>query len=142
MKTGHLHDLWAAPDNNRLTSKQFSFRLPVHVAAKIAALCEMYPHKNRTQIVADLLCAALDDLEKSLPEALGEPISGEDERVEVMVAEHQGYEYQPLFHLGGPRGKFRNIANRHFAELEEELGNAKPNSLFPELFRSEADFKR
>ncbi|MBK9521376.1 MAG: hypothetical protein IPO13_07125 [Rhodocyclaceae bacterium] len=53
MKTSHLHDTWAGPDNARLVSKQFSFRLPVHIAAKIAALGEMYPRKNRTQIVAD-----------------------------------------------------------------------------------------
>ena len=67
MKTSHLHDIWAAPDNGRLVSKQFSFRFPVHIAAKIAALAEVYPQKNRTQIVADLLTTALDDLEKNLP---------------------------------------------------------------------------
>ena len=67
MRTSHLHDIWASPDNTRLVSKQFSFRFPVHIAAKIAALAEIYPQKNRTQIVADLLTAALDDLEKSLP---------------------------------------------------------------------------
>lgn len=139
MKTAHLHDLWASPDNSRLTSKQFSFRLPVHVAAKIAALCEIYPHKNRTQIVADLLSSALDDLEKSLPQELGEPISHEEESIERKVAEHQGYDYKPLFHLGGPRGKFRHVANRHFAELESELGNANPNPLFPEIWLTEAD---
>ena len=60
MKTQHLHDVWASPDNTRLTTKQFSFRFPVHIAAKIAALCEMYPQKNRTHIVADLLAAALE----------------------------------------------------------------------------------
>lgn len=63
-----------SPDNTRLTTKQLSFRLPVHIAAKIAALCEMYPQKNRTQIVADLLTTALDALEEVLPEALGEPV--------------------------------------------------------------------
>ena len=48
MKTAHLHDVWSSPDNCRLVSKQFSFRLPVSEAAKIAALGEMYPQKNRT----------------------------------------------------------------------------------------------
>lgn len=72
MKTSHLHDIWGGPDNTRLTKQQFSFRLPVHIAAKLAALCELYPQKNRTQIVADLLTAALDDLEENLPEGLGE----------------------------------------------------------------------
>ncbi|MDP2031614.1 MAG: hypothetical protein Q8K12_18420 [Thiobacillus sp.] len=27
MKSNQLHDLWTSPDNTRLTSKQFSFRL-------------------------------------------------------------------------------------------------------------------
>ena len=41
-----LHKVWAAPDNTRLTAKQFSFRLPVHVAAKLSALCETFPQKD------------------------------------------------------------------------------------------------
>ena len=60
---GNLTALWAGPDNSRLTSKQYSFRLPVHVAAKIAALEEMYPQRSRTQIVGDLLSAALEGVE-------------------------------------------------------------------------------
>ncbi len=36
MKTLNLHDQWSSPDNSRLTSKQFSFRLPSN--ARIA-LC-------------------------------------------------------------------------------------------------------
>jgi CRISPR/Cas system Type II protein with McrA/HNH and RuvC-like nuclease domain len=43
---------------------------PTHIAAKIAALAELYPQKNRTQIVSDLLTAAIDDLEKNLPQEL------------------------------------------------------------------------
>lgn len=63
MKPKDLVTVWAAPDNSRITSKQYSFRLPVHVAAKIAALCELYPTKSRTQIVGDLLSAALQGVE-------------------------------------------------------------------------------
>lgn len=142
MQTSHLHDLWAAPDNSRLTPKQFSLRLPVHVAAKIAALCEIYPHKNRTQIVADLLAAALDDLEKNLPQAIGDPINDEDEHYQRQIAEHQGSDYEPLFHLGGPRARFRNTANRHYQELETEIGNTSPSPLYPELWVTESELKR
>ena len=28
---------WSAPDNSRLTPKQYTFRLPTHVAAKLRA---------------------------------------------------------------------------------------------------------
>ena len=44
----------------RLTAKQSSFRLPVHVAATLSALCELYPNKTRTQNVGDLLATAID----------------------------------------------------------------------------------
>lgn len=41
MKASDLVTVWSAPDNSRLTAKQYSFRLPVHVAAKLAALEEL-----------------------------------------------------------------------------------------------------
>ena len=141
MKTAHLHDIWVNPDNSRLTSKQFSFRLPVHLAAKIAALCEIYPQKNRTQIVADLLTAALDDLEKNLPEKMGSSIHHEEEYIERQIADHLGDEYEELFQLGGPRAWFRNTANRHYIELEKELGNEKPEPLFSEIVQPKSYFE-
>lgn len=70
-KTAELHSFWSLPDNSRLTSKQYSFRLPVHMAAKIAALCDVYPQKIRTEIVCDLLSTAIKDLVKGMPYARG-----------------------------------------------------------------------
>ena len=142
MQTSHLHDLWATPDNSRLTSKQFSFRLPVHIAAKIAALCEIYPQKNRTQIVADLLTAALDDLEKNLPEALGRALDTEDQHYARMAAEEYGEKYEEIYTLGGARGRFRNIANQHYDELEKELGNEERTPLFDAMYVTESHFDK
>ncbi|HUW45449.1 MAG TPA: hypothetical protein VMW50_06605 [Dehalococcoidia bacterium] len=141
MKTAHLHDLWDSPDNARLTTKQFSFRLPVHIAAKIGALCEMYPQKNRTQIVADLLAAALDDLEKNLPEELGHLGDEENQYHDRMAAEASNEEYVPYYTLGGTRGRFRNIANQHYDELEKELGNEQPTPLYKQIWITEAQMK-
>lgn len=139
MKTSHLHDMWGGPDNTRLTKQQFSFRLPVHIAAKVAALCELYPQKNRTQIVADLLTAALDDLEANLPRGLGEV----DSRVDAYMADELGYQVgEVLYKLGGVRGQFRNLANKHFQEMEQELGNEKPEVLFPLFVLTESDLKK
>jgi hypothetical protein len=141
MKTQHLHDVWASPDNSRLTSKQFSFRFPVHIAAKIAALCEMYSQKNRTHIVADLLAAALDDLEKNLPMELGAGLPPDEEAAERMAAKHLGYEYEPSFEVWGPRAHFRNISNRFYQEMEKELGNENPLPLYQDLHITEKQFK-
>jgi hypothetical protein len=137
MKTEHLHDVWAGPDNTRLTSKQFSFRFPVHIAAKIAALCEMYPTKNRTHIVADLLAAALDHLEQGLPKAPGEPV---EPNYNDEIARQIGQPEEVLYYLGGVRGQFRQLANRHFKELEAELGNENPTLLYESYVGSKDDF--
>lgn len=129
MKTDHLHGNWSGPDNSRLVSKQFSFRLPVHVAAKISALADMYPSKNRTQIVADLLTAALDDLEKTLPYSKGESV--EDVPFDTTS------EY---FYIEGPRQRFRELTEKYFNQLESELGNPNPAHLFSDLILPEKDF--
>lgn len=142
MKASSLHDVWASPDNTRLTPKQFSLRLPLHVAAKVGALCDMYPQKSRTQIIADLLTSALDELEQNLPEAIGYGLSPEEEHEERMIANHLGHEYVQTFLLGGPRGEFRRLANQHFIGLEQELGNEKPEALFKQLYVTEEQFKK
>lgn len=140
MKTSHLHDLWAGPDNSRLTNKQFSFRLPVHIAAKLAALCEIYPQKNRTQIVADLLTAAIDDLEINLPEALGEFAHDE---VDHFMAEQIGCNVgEKVYLMGGARGRFRTLANIHYQDLEKELGNETPGRLYDDYHLTESYFDR
>lgn len=143
MKTQHLHDMWSAPDNSRLTSKQFSFRLPVHIAAKLAALSDLYPQKNRTQVVADLLTAAFDDLEKSLPQTLALEISGDDAHYEKMYAEDHGYTYETSFIAGGPRVDYRELVNKHYIALEKELGNETATAIYPVLYltKSEIDTK-
>lgn len=139
MKTSHLHDIWGGPDNTRLTKQQFSFRLPVHIAAKLAALCELYPQKNRTQIVADLLTAALDDLEINLPEALGDEV----EQVDRFMADDFGLEVgDTIYSLGGARGRFRSLANRHYRDIEKELGNEEAGTLYPDLWITERSLKK
>ena len=117
MKSSDLHNLWTAPDNSRITSKQFSFRLPVHVAAKLAALSEMYPKKSRTEIVGDLLATALDEVVKGMPFVAG-----------------RSFGYHPdsdeeIFEDIGPATTFWAIADRHYKDLEIEMGNPNPLSL-------------
>lgn len=129
MKSEHLHDLWSSPDNSRLISKQFSFRLPTHIAAKLAALVEIYPQKNRTQIVADLLTTALEELEKNLPYTI-EPI-GELEQIEQdRLSVEAGMEPMTFYDVAGPRGMFRRLSNKYYEEYEKELGNEISRTLY------------
>ena len=142
MKTSHLHDVWSGPDNSRLVSKQFSFRLPVHLAAKIAALGDMYPQKNRTQLVSDLLTAAIDNLEINLPVQKGQGDTLENEHYAKIHAEQEGYEYEPLYTISGPRSEFRMLTNKYYKLLEQELGNEKPENIYDDIWFSEKDFKK
>ena len=139
MKVSHLHDIWAGPDNTRLTNKQFSFRFPTHIAAKLAALGDLYPQKTRTQIVADLLTAALDDLEKTRPESQGEFAR---DVVDSGMAEVTGCkEGDRLYYMGGIRGRFWSLANSHYGSLEREMGNEQPGQLFePNCLYDESHF--
>jgi hypothetical protein len=116
-KAAELHSFWSLPDNSRLTSKQYSYRLPVHVAAKIAALCDMYPQKTRTEIVGDLLSTAIEDLVKGMPYVEGRSIGRDPE---------SGEEYHED---AGPRSRFWELADKHYKAIEREMGNKNPSSL-------------
>lgn len=118
MKPKDLLTVWDAPDNSRLTRKQLSFRLPVHVAARVAALCEMYPNRSRTQIVGDLLASALDEMQRQFPEVQGRFFVRDDETGIDM--------YEDI----GPGSRFRALAHKHYKELEAELGEGGPPSPF------------
>lgn len=122
MRAKDLRTVWGAPDNSRLTAKQISLRLPVHVAAKIAALCEMYPSKSRTQIVGDLLAAALAEVEEHMPSVSGQ-----------FVDEHREQGVR-IYEEVGEKARFMALANKHFKELEQELGNEAPEVLFQTPF--------
>ena len=131
MNPKDLHSVWSMPDNTRLTAKQSSFRLPVHVAAKLAALCELYPNKTRTQLVGDLLATAIDAAARGLPSVKGRHLD--------RIAERDQPEFD-LFEDVGPAGRFKHLANRHYQELERELGNEQPGLAYPyEYMRTRDD---
>ena len=117
MKASNLVTVWSAPDNSRLTARQYSFRLPVHVAAKLAALEEMYPSKSRTQLVGDLLSAAIAEMERSFP------------YVEGAVIDRHPETGEEIFEDIGPKSTYQEMANKHYDDIEKELGNDKPPRL-------------
>lgn len=109
MKPSELISYWDTPDNSKLTAKQFSIRLPIHVSAKIQALCDMYPAKTRTQIIGDLLSSVLADIEKSFPFVEGEYMG------------HDPDTNEPIVEDIGPRYTFTSLTQKYIAELEAEL---------------------
>ena len=118
MKAKDLISVWTAPDNSRLTPKQFSFRLPLDVAARLHALCEAYPSRSRTEVVGDLLRLALLEVEKTLPY-----YKGEQEDIDHLDG-------SPIYRGHGVKAAYRIQANEEYQRLERELGNDKPGLLF------------
>lgn len=126
-KASELHNFWSLPDNSRLTTKQYSYRHPVHVAAKLAALCDMYTQKNRTEIVGDLLSTAIDELVNAMPFIEGkvvgrDPVTGEE-----------------YFEDVGPSSQFWKLADKHYKEIEREMGNKNPPSLREAMRQPKSD---
>jgi hypothetical protein len=109
MEPQDLVKVWDAPDNSKLTPKQLSIRLPIHVAAKISALCDMYPRKTKTEIIGDLLATALDQLRKGFPYVDGR-----------LIGIHPDT-HEELFEDIGPRSDFDTLTQKYLSELEKEL---------------------
>jgi len=120
MKASDLVKSWTTRDNKRLTSRQFSIRLPVHIAARIAGLCDIFPTKTRTDIMADLLDSALEELEQSLSHRYSE-----HDEIDVV----DGFAIYPDT---GSYGDYARAVNKYYIELEKELGNESPSSLMSE----------
>ncbi len=129
MKATHLSNFWQMPDNTRLMKRQTSVRLAVHIEAKIAALCDLYPGKSKSQLINDLLSAALDDLESGFEKVKGNHI-GQD----YDVAKQQQTE---LYYDVGPRRAYLDSVNKHLAVYEAELGNDSPSLYSTEIFVEE-----
>ena len=107
MKTEDLLKVWNAPDNSRLTPKQMSIRLPIHVSASISAFAEMYPRKTKTEIIGDLLATAIDEFVKALAGDTEDEIEGQ----KVTIP--------------GELNRFTKLKQKYLEELEEEIGKNK-----------------
>ena len=107
MEPRDLVKVWDAPDNSKLTAKQWSIRLPIHVAAQINALCSIYPNKTKTDIIGDLLATALTQVIDALPCAKKELIDFDQETGEEWYDEK-----------GGLKAKFYESFRYHLKELE------------------------
>ena len=90
-------------------------------------------------MVADLLSSALDELERSLPEGLGMEVHPQ---IQEVIDDDYGGRAETHYYLGGLRGRFRDLSNQHYRELEKELGNDSPAQLFNDLSIAESDLKK
>jgi hypothetical protein len=112
MKIAELIPRWGSPQQPEQAGRPYQTRLSVRDAARVEALQIMYPDHSGEEILADLLHAALDELEVAMPYVPGRKVIAEDD---------QG---DPIYEDLGPTPRFYCLSH----ELMRNLTGKKPNS--------------
>lgn len=112
MKLKQLMDQWSNAPHSDLTAELFSIQLPVHEAARIRALAELFPNRTETQIVTELLRVVLDDVEASFPYVQGKEVIREDEFGD------------PIYNDEGLTPRFFDLKKKYTQQLESALNEA------------------
>lgn len=113
MKIRQLLNEWENNAKTPVSAQEYTVRLPLPEAARIAALAEMYPGRTTTQIITDLLAAALDELESSLPYVTGSRVIAEDDHGD------------PIYEDAGPTPRFHELTQHHLQRLAGAARAAK-----------------
>lgn len=87
MKVNELVAQWKANAGETRTDETYEIRLPLYDAAKVAALCDLFPGLTQERILTDLLAAALDELASSFSYEPGNEIAAYDEEGDPMYAD-------------------------------------------------------
>ena len=107
MKIRELTQAWEKTAKGRVTRDSYAVHLTLEDAARLEALHEMYPKRQIEDIITDLLGAALEELEASLPYRAGK---------EVIAVDEMG---DPLYKDEGPTPRYLELSRKHLQELVE-----------------------
>ena len=106
MKIRDLINDWELSARGRLSKVTYHIPLDLESAARLAALAEMYPRRHAEELLGELVSAALQELEESLPYVQGSTVVAHDE---------QG---DPVYEDIGPTPRFLALARKHMQELQ------------------------
>ncbi len=98
---------------SRRTRKRYLLRLPIALAARLEALCELHPEMGRDQIFEELVGMGLTELERHAPRAIE---VGSDFEPDLRA---------PVYLLSGPFAEFRDLVRKHHYALEQELSKVE-----------------
>lgn len=99
---------WKEAGTTVRTANEYAVRLPVDAAARLHALVDLFPGRTREQIITDLLGAALQEIEASMPYVRGP---------EVISMDEQG---DPVYEDAGLTPRFVELARKHRRTFEAE----------------------
>lgn len=106
MKVKELIAKWTdtPPAKKRNVAKDISLTTFDH--ARVCALMDLFPGKSKTDILSDLVVAALDEVEEALPYQAGAKVIREDEYGD------------PIFEDVGPTPRFEALVKEHVKRLK------------------------
>jgi hypothetical protein len=96
---------WQASATGDPAVSEYRVALSLWDSARIAALLEMYPRRNETELISELLTAALDELERAMPYIPGGLPVSEDE------------EGNPIFADTGPTPRFLELSRKYVYQM-------------------------
>jgi hypothetical protein len=108
MRFKKLLDDWGRQHKPATTRDEYLVRLKLEDAARLHALAELYPDIGAEHLITDLLSAALDELEASMPYVPGERVIREDDYGD------------PVYEDTGLTPRFLELVRKHRQHLESE----------------------
>ena len=112
MKLKTLMKYWEKEFSGQLSEDGYQIKLSEEDAARLEALCEMFPKYPRDNLLRDLISSALTDVTSSFPYIAGKEIVARDE------------EGDPIYADTGPTPNFLNLTRKHLQKIHD----AKKNS--------------
>lgn len=105
MRIAELIQRWDKESHERTSVRDYTVHLPLRDAARIEALRVMYPSRSDSQLIADLVRAALDELEVAMPYVPGNRIIAEDDYGD------------PIYEDLGPTPQFYSLSHEILRKL-------------------------
>lgn len=106
MTIKELVGMWEGQAQGLLTDETYAVHITLKDAAKIEALCEMYPNRTREQLISELVSASLAELEVSFPYIAGNEVATIDEFGD------------PVYKDTGPTPAFLTLTRKHMARYK------------------------
>ena len=107
MRIAELIQRWKAGEPSHTSVCRYSINLPLRDAARIEALHLMYPDRSESQLMADLIRAALDELEVAMPYIPGQRVIAEDDYGD------------PIYEDLGPTPQFYSLSHEILRKLTQ-----------------------
>ena len=105
MRIAELIQRWSQEGHARSDVRAYAVHLPLRDAARIEALRMMYPGCSDSQLMADLIRAALDELEVAMPYIPGSRVIAEDDYGD------------PIYEDLGPTPQFYSLSHEILRKL-------------------------